>query len=65
MTESISTRTGRLSVDTNGEGIKFVSKFDGLTTQQTHTHILTVEQSHVMIHALARAIGGVSVEVQS
>lgn len=57
MIESISTRAGRLSVDTNGAGIKFVSKFDGLTTQQTHTHLLTVEQCHVLLHALARAIG--------
>jgi hypothetical protein len=55
MIESIRTRTGKLSVNTNDAGqIKFESR--GYLVNDVITHPLTVEQCHVLIHALARAI---------
>jgi hypothetical protein len=56
MIESIRTRTGKLSVNTNDAGqIKFCATGE-LSAWWQQTHTLTVEQCHVLIHALARAI---------
>jgi hypothetical protein len=65
MIDMMQTRVGRLSVETNGATIQLVSDAYTLAAHsQTHTHRLTIEQCHVLIHALARAIGGAAVEVQ-
>ncbi len=53
MIESVRTKSGRISVISGAAVIHLVSR-DALKITQTHA--LTVEQCHVLIHALARAI---------
>jgi hypothetical protein len=66
MIESIRTTTGTISVDTR-RGILLKAGVDGSNgkTDTSITYVLTIEQCHVLIHALARAIGGMAVEVQT
>lgn len=57
MRETIKTRAGAVSVNTNQAGqIKLEVRTLNYTEIISQTHPLTVEQCHVLIHALSRAI---------